>query len=263
MRPEERQSYILETAKEFGFVSISKLAKALQVSRETVRRDINLLAAKAQLRKIRGGAEPLKVPFRKDKKYMWRIRSNHQEKIAIGAEAAKLIRDGTVVALAPGASVEALAACITGVRDVTLVTNSLKITEILLQKVKQKEIHGQVHFIGGIMDADNYFSKGTIATDEIDRYHFDLSFIACTAISEQGVSLYDVEECMFSRHLLNRSACSVLIAEREKIGKSSTYILAELSSFDRIITDNSAPIPESLLKALAEANTELNIAEHL
>ena len=151
MRPEDRQKYILDTAKKLGFVSISEAAKELHVSIETVRRDINKLAAEAHLKKERGGASPFKTPFRKDKSYLWRIRDNQQEKIAIGNEAANMIRDNTVVAFAPGASIEAMVSCISGVRGVTLVTNSLKVAEILLRKTAIGEIEGQVLFVGGVL----------------------------------------------------------------------------------------------------------------
>ena len=113
------------------------------------------------------------------------------------------------------------------------------------------------------MSAVFYFTKGTAATDEIDRFRFDLCFIACTALSEAGASLYDVEECFYARHLMQRSAHSVLIAEREKLGKASTYIVSGLGGFDRIITDDGAAIPEGILRALESAKTELTIVKQI
>ncbi len=263
MRPEDRRKFILNTAKRFGFVSISEAAKELHVSIETVRRDINKLAAEALLKKERGGATPFKPPFRKDKSYLWRSRDNQQEKIAIGNEAANMIRGNTVVAFAPGTSIEAVASQISDVEGVTLVTNSLKIADILLRKTASGEIKGQVLFVGGVLDAVNYFTKGASATDEIDRFHFDLCFIACTALSEAGASLYDVEECFYARHLMQHSAHSVLIAEREKLGKVSTYIVSGLDGFDRIITDDGAAIPEEIHRALENTKTELTVVKQV
>ena len=78
MRSEERQNYILKIAQENGFVSIEEASKALDVSIETVRRDINKLCGNGSLRKTRGGAVPIKLACRKDVEYLSRIKSNQQ-----------------------------------------------------------------------------------------------------------------------------------------------------------------------------------------
>ena len=52
MRSEERKQYIMKQAQENGFVSIPKTAASLGVSVETVRRDINTLCEKNQLKKV-------------------------------------------------------------------------------------------------------------------------------------------------------------------------------------------------------------------
>lgn len=261
MRAEERQKFILETAKDLGFVSMSEAAKALNVSLETVRRDINKLAEKGQLKKARGGASPLKVMVRKDGDYLWRISNFHQEKIAIGAEAAGMIKDNMMVAFTPGASMEALVSSISNVKNVTFVTNSLKIAEILLHKIDLDEIQGRVLFIGGFMDGDCLSTKGTAATDEIDKCHFDIAFIACTALSEAGASLHDIELSFYSHHLMQRSTRSVLIAESDKVNKEANHLISELGDFDRIIIDNKIAPSEGIMKAIENSNTELVIVK--
>ena len=70
MRPEERHQYILNTIKKKGFVSILDAAAALDVSDETIRRDINILNEKNLLKKVRGGASAIKLPYRKEKEYL-------------------------------------------------------------------------------------------------------------------------------------------------------------------------------------------------
>ena len=257
MRPEERQKFILETAKDLGFVSMSEAAKALNVSLETVRRDINALAEKGQLKKARGGASPLKSIFRKDGDYSWRIRNFHQKKIIIGAEAAKLIKDNMFVAVSPGTSMEAMASMITDVKNVTFVINDIKIAEILLRKIEAEEIDGRILFIGGLMDG--FSTKGTPVIDEIDKYHFDIAFVACTALSEAGASLFDIETSYYSQHLMKRSTYSVLLAESDKVNKESTHLISELSNFDRIIIDNGTAPSDGIMKALENAGTELVI----
>ena len=260
-RSEYRQKYILSIAKENGFVSISDAAKHLDVSIETVRRDINKLCESNALKKVRGGAAPIKLSIRKDADYTLRIRHNQQEKLTIGMEAAKLIRDGSVVALDCGVSIQSVAHCVSGVQNVTFVTNAIPTASILLDKLASGEISGHVIMIGGEMDAKNKFSKGTPATDLIDKYYFDISFISCTALSSKRVSLCSLDECSYSKHLIERSAVSVLIAESDKVGKNSVCSFAKTTDFDRIITDDKIQIPSEFEKELKGTKTELTIVK--
>lgn len=260
-RSEERQKFILRVAKESGFVSISDIARRLDVSIETIRRDINKLCEGNQLKKVRGGASPTKLPIRKDTDYTLRIRHNQHEKLTIGMEAATLIRDGNVVALDCGVSVQSIAHCVSGLQNITFVTNSIPTASILLDKFATGEISGRVILIGGEMDVLNRFSKGASATDLIDKYYFDISFISCTALSIDEVSSYSLDECAYSKHLIERSALSVLIAESEKVGKNSVCGFAKLSDFDKIIVDDRIGMPPEFEKALEDSKTELVIVK--
>ena len=259
MRSDERQKYILSTAQLNGFVSISEAASALDVSIETIRRDINKLCGANKLKKTRGGASPTKLHFRKDGEYSVRICHNQKEKVCIGIEAASMIESGSIVALDCGVSIQYIASCVSGVSNVTFVTNSIPTAVILLKKLENKEISGRLIFIGGEIDAKNRFSKGTQSTDAVDSHYFDIAFISCTALSSECVASYSIDEAFFSKHLINRSAQTVLIAESEKIGKNSFSSFAKPTDFDYIIVDDKNPIPTELEAVLSGSNTELII----
>lgn len=260
IRSEERHNFLLNTAREHGFVSVSQAAARLKVSAETVRRDIEVLVNSNQLKKVRGGATPVKMPLRKDSGYLFRVHHNQQEKMSIGMKAASMIHSGNVVALDSGVSIQAIVSCLHGIHDVTFVTNSLPTALILLDKFSLGEISGRIVLIGGELDVRNRFAKGALAVDELDKYYFDLAFISCTALSVENVSSYSLDECAYSRHLLNRSATTVLIAESEKASKNSVYGFAKISDFDRIITDDKNKLPEDMLKVLSTSKTQLTVA---
>ena len=259
MRTDDRHKYILNIAQPEGFVSISKAAVHLNVSIETVRRDINQLSADGQLKKTRGGATPVKQPFRKDADYVRRLQLNQQEKFAIGAEAATLIRSGSIVALDCGVSIQTMAKCISGVENVTFVTNSIRVAGILLDKIDSGEISGRAILIGGEMDNENRFAKGAEAINSLKQYHFDLAFVSCTAASTSGVSSYSLDESNFSAQMIANSARSVLVAESVKLGKNSVKLFAELNEFERIITDDRNPIPTDIEAVLRNIKTKLII----
>lgn len=257
MRTEERQKYILNVAKSEGFVSISRAAERLSVSVETIRRDINILCKENQLKKAHGGAVPVKIPIRKDAEYLMRLHSNQQEKIAIGAEAALLIRDGSVIALDCGVSIQAMAKCISGVENVTFITNSIPTAAILLDKIESGEITGKVILIGGEIESNNRFSMGADVNEMLKRFHFDIAFVSCTALSADGASLHTLSECAYSAQMMAQSATSVLLAESVKLGKNSVCTFAGLTEFERIITDNKNEIPFDINKVIENSNTKL------
>lgn len=261
IRADDRQKFILRAAEENGFASIRECAEQLDVSIETVRRDISCLCDKHQLKKTRGGAVPTRIPMRRDSNYNTRIHQNLQEKHSVGMAAASMVRDGLVVGLDCGVSIQAVARCMTGLRDLTLVTNSLPTASILTEKCASGEIGGRVILIGGELDVRNHFSRGASATDELDKYYFDMSFISCTAISADSVSSYNADECAYSAHLLQRSARAILIADSNKVGKKSVKCFAAPKDFDAVILNNRTSIPDDLADQLRDSKTELIIVD--
>lgn len=254
----QRKNYILRTAQAEGFVSIPKTAEKFGVSIETIRRDVNQLCALHQLKKVHGGAAPVKSPVRKDPRFMTRIRQNQQGKIAISEEAVKMIRNGDVVTMDGGATTTVLASCISGVQDVTFVVNSLPIAGILVEKIDVGEISGKVIIIGGELDIKTQSASDVLAATTIDKYHFDLAFISCSSLSATGVSNSSLSGALV-RKLMDHASVSVLIADSDKIGKNSIYEFAKPTDFDRIILDDQVPCPVELEKALEESDTKLTI----
>ncbi len=263
MKPEDRLEYILSTAVREGFVSISEASRVLDVSIETVRRDINLLCMENKVTKVRGGACPVKRMLRRDAEYMLRKGENPHAKFAIGQKAAQLIRNGDVVILDCGVSIQMIAATVSGVRDVTFITNSVPTMSILLDKFASEEITGRGILIGGEMDTRNRFTRGLAAAEALEQYSANLAFISCTAVSAEAVSSYSMDESCFSRRIMQRASSSVLIAESEKFGKNSVQSFAKVTSFSKIITDSEKHFPDEILQILETSDTELILAGRL
>lgn len=257
IRAEERQNYILNVAKENGFASIADIAEKLNVSIETIRRDINELCKENLVKKVRGGAVLDKPACRKDDDFLLRIKSNQHQKLSIGARAASMIQDGFVVALDAGASVQSIASCIKNVKNVTFIVNSISIAGILLDKFKKGEISGRIIFVGGELDTQNRFSKGAMASSAVGNFYFDIAFISCTAVSCEAVSSYNLDECSYSKQLIDRASSSVLIAESNKIDKNSICSFAKISDFSTIITDGKNQVSDLFKKQCENAKTEL------
>ena len=258
MRSVQRQEYLLKKAQENNFVSISKTAKALGVSIETVRRDINALCQLGQLKKVHGGAAPVKLPLRKDAGFMTRVHENQQAKIAICREAAKLIHDGDVVMMDSGATCYVLASCISGVRDVTFVINSLRIATVLMDKLRAGEITGKVILLGGELD-QNFISYDLTTIDELRNYHSHIAFITCTSLNWNSVANSNSASSIFVQRMMEQSNVSVLITDSDKIEKNSVYTFAKPTDLQRIIIDDQKPIPTDFLESLQNSQTKLTV----
>ncbi len=257
----DRLTYILHSAMDTGYVSISDMSKQLGVSEATIRRDIHILCNQNKLKKIRGGAYPVKTQIRQEVNYMIRKRKNEQIKYCIGREAAHMIRDGNVVFLAAGVSTEAIAEAISNVHGVTFVTNSISIASMLVMKCSYREITGHVIIPGGEIDIQNRYMMGTTSVKNLDHFHFDLAFISCTAIAQPEVFAAYLDEGYTAEHILKHTKNAILIAESEKFGKRAVYKCALTTDFSHIITDNSNPIPDYIKEQIALSKTKFVIVD--
>lgn len=243
-----------------GFLSISDAAKALSVSIETIRRDINQLSRDGLIRKVRGGAEPMNKQLRKDAPKPLRLYENEDEKKRVGWVAAQMIRDNSIVGLDGGASIQVMVSYVSNVQNVTFITNSLPIATILSDKLFRKEITGQLIFIGGVMDIESRYSYGALTYDALKPFNFDRVFLSCSALSGLGASDYKTEGSAFSSLLAAHSIQTVLLAETDKLGKNSLYKYAELTDFDYIILDDPASLPKDMKSILEQSATEVLFA---
>ncbi|HSD34672.1 MAG TPA: DeoR/GlpR family DNA-binding transcription regulator, partial [Alphaproteobacteria bacterium] len=122
MLAEQRQSLILAMVNQRGSVSITEMQRKLKVSRETIRRDLVLLADRNALRKTHGGALSLE---RSEPEIALREVTNAEAKRWIGRRAAALVPDGASVILASGSTVQAVAEALLAREGLTVFTNSL------------------------------------------------------------------------------------------------------------------------------------------
>lgn len=260
MRFQERKDYIIQKITQDGFVSISNVAKNLDVSIETIRRDINKLDNEGIIKKVRGGAEPSKSFLRKDVPRSMRLYIREDEKNRVGQAAALLIRDNSIIGLDCGVSIQLMAKYISGVQNVTIVTNSLPIASIIEDKMFCKEITGRLIFIGGEIDIQNRFARGALATDTLAMYHFDQAFLSCSAISTQGVSCHNIEESVFAGHMMRQATQKILLSEKDKLNKNSLHKYCEMTDFDYIVLDEPSSLPIDIKKTLEKSSTEIIFA---
>jgi len=163
------------------------------------------------------------------------------------------------VTLDSGATNVLLARHITGVENVTFVVNSLHIANVLAERLENGEISGKLIMIGGVVDSPERRTADTHALESLDPFRFDLAFLTASAVSAEGVANANLSPTVFIRKQLLHAATTILVADSEKLGSTSTYRFAMPTDFDHIFVDDRLPIPQDLLDALEGTDTKLTI----
>ena len=230
MLTRQRKDYILEVLKEQGQVIAKSISRELQLSEDTIRRDLRELAAEGRLQRVHGGALPAS-PAIVD--FAGRQQQAPDEKLAIGRAAAKLIHPGQVVILDGGTSTLQVVAHLPLDLRATVVTHSPTIAVALVQHTNI-----EVVLIGGRLFKHSVVTVGAAAVEAIARIRADLFFMGVTGIHpDAGLTTGDLEEAHIKRALSASAAETHVLLTAEKINAASPYLIAPLSDIDGIVVD--------------------------
>ena len=179
MLARHRQSLILQAVRSDGSARVSDLTQRLGVSDMTIRRDLEVLARDGLVEKVHGGAVLPGTPSSHEPGFEAKLVLERPEKTSIARAAARMVTPGTAVALAAGTTTFALAQCLLDVPGLTIVTNSLRVTNVF------SGIRGgldgtadSVVLTGGVRTPSDAL-VGPIADLTIRSLHFDVLFLGC------------------------------------------------------------------------------------
>lgn len=234
MPPSKRQREILQVLEHEGTVALSDLARKLDVSLETIRRDIRPLADSGRLIKMHGAISLLstigEAPFEK------RMRENREGKKSIAAAVAATIRDGDSIMMDTGTTTSFLARELIGHRRLTVVTNSSDIARTLATLNDNK-----VYMAGGELRSDNGAAFGSTAIDFVSRFSVTHAIISTGAVNVQGMMDYDFEEAEFARTVLMRGRRKLVVTDHSKFGREGLVRVAGFEAITEIATDMRPP----------------------
>jgi DeoR/GlpR family transcriptional regulator of sugar metabolism len=156
-----------------------------------------------------------------------------QAKEAISAKAAELVRPGMAVALMGGSSVYALAKRLRDVPALTIVTNSVPISDLFAQKSRADQT---IVLTGGVRTPTDSL-VGNISTEVFSRFNLDLVFMGTHGMdSEFGFSSPNLVEAETNREVIRRSAKFVVLADASKWGVKGFSAFATFDQADVVIT---------------------------
>lgn len=246
-----RQEQILEKILDTGFVSIDELVDHFQVTPQTIRRDLNLLAKDKKVRRHHGGAgiESSTV----NTTYQARKGMNFEAKDKLAAALVKMIPDGSSLFINIGTTTEAIAQALLQHRNLQIVTNNIHVASILSAKDDFSVIiaGGEVrHRDGGIV--------GEATRDFINQFQMDFGIIGISGIHTDGTLLdFDYSEVRVAQTIIENSRQVLLAADHSKIGRNAMVRLGNISQADHFFTDKSPP--GEICDILAASQVQLHL----
>jgi DeoR/GlpR family transcriptional regulator of sugar metabolism len=233
-----------------GYLEIPALARDLQVSEMTVRRDLQLLANDGELHRLRAGAS---LPAAARGGFARPASAGRDAKQRIGLLAAGLIGQGDVIAIDAGSTAFAVAEVLPLGLVNCVVTGSLPVLQLLAEREEPPVIA-----LGGELHRASRALTGARAIDSALGLRVNHFFAGAASINASGVYINSDTERTVKRALMTSANQVVLLAEARKFGTFAPVRLCQLEDVHVIVT--SAPPPPEIAAALDLAGVSVKIA---
>jgi DeoR family transcriptional regulator, fructose operon transcriptional repressor len=235
MYAEERRETIVDRARRDGRVEVAALATDLDVTTETIRRDLTELEQLGLLRRVHGGAIPADR-LRIERAVADRAQHAAAEKARIAKAALAHVPTRATILLDAGTTTQALAALLPDDRHLTVVTNSLPIATDLAAHQDT-----EVHLLGGRVRGRTLATVDDWAQRALADLAPDLAFVAANGVSAgRGLTTPDPAEAAVKRAMVRAGRRVVLLADHTKLGEDHFVRFADLGDLDLLVTDSGA-----------------------
>lgn len=227
----DRHTAILSTAQAQGRVMVDALAKRLDVSAHTIRRDINTLCEQGKLRRLHGGAEYIEGSS--NLPYSTRSTLNVASKNQIAAQVAQLIPDGATLFFSIGTTPALVAAALAEREGLTIITNNLNAAMALSDAPGARII-----LPGGELRLPDRDILGPQVLDLFQAYRADFAIYGVGGIDGDGSLLdFHEEEVQNRQSLQSNARASILVADASKFGRRAAAVGGKLSDADHVVID--------------------------
>lgn len=212
-------------------LKVTELSMLLDVTEETIRRDLEILEEKNYVIRIRGGAiekksEGFETPsLEREKRYL-------PEKNALAKKACSFIEEGEIIAIDASSTCLQIAKKIAN-KPLTVITNSIQVS---IELAKKKKI--TVILTGGYLRQESMSLVGVSSDKIINDYHIDKFFISSAAIhSEWGVSDSHEMQAKTKERIADLSESIIVLADHSKFDQKSLVRWLPIENIDMVITD--------------------------
>jgi DeoR/GlpR family transcriptional regulator of sugar metabolism len=249
---EDRRRKLLEAVNAKGSLTVSEAEKALEVSRMTVHRDLDVLAAQGLVRKVHGGVvavqqrgadlfDPRARPFEE------RLAANRDAKRAIAKHVAKLVAKASTLLLDASSTVYHLSETLVPEgRELFVTTGSLPLFSELVRRGGMR-----VALHGGEPHARTGSLVGPLALASLGDLRFDFAVISALGVLEEEGAAFvsNQEEADVKRSYLGHARKKILAIDSSKFGQSAPFKLGAIGDYDFVVTEKGVLAPHELVGA--------------
>jgi DeoR family transcriptional regulator of aga operon len=254
---EVRREQILTFINARDFVRVTDLSARFRVSEVTVRGDLEVLAERGDIRRIRGGAMPRALP-RIERPFEEVKNALVNEKSAIARAAASLISPGETLILDVGTTTTEVARALIqreDLLDIVIFTNALNIALELEKAIPRFT----VVITGGTLRPLQHSLVDPLGMLMFERIKVHTVILGCNGIDPRsGVTNVNLPETEIKRRMLQAAKRRILVADGSKLGETALAYLCGVDEVDLLITDTSAD--PTILTALRERGLEVMLA---
>lgn len=235
MYAEERRQAITEAARRDGRVEVAALAGLLEVTPETVRRDLSDLERRGVLHRVHGGAIPAER-FLGEPELEAKTAVMAAQKRRIATAALELVPVGGTALLDAGTTTGELAKQLPDL-ELTVITNGLPIATTLAPRSQLT-----VHAIGGRVRGRTLAAVDGWATRTLSDLRVDVAFVATNGFSAaRGLSTHDPAEAEAKAAMIAAARRVVLLTDHTKYGVDQLVRYAGLDEVAVLVTDTGLP----------------------
>ncbi|RAU37795.1 DeoR/GlpR family DNA-binding transcription regulator [Enterobacter sp. ECC-175] len=228
MHKTARQKYVLDILTEQGQASIAELAERMQVSADTIRRDLTDLEKEGLAQKNHGGAIALNLSAmtRQGRSVLL-----PQTKQLLGKRVAECVPAGSTLFLDAGSTVLAVAGHLKG--PLTAITTSLDIAQLFSDREDIELI-----LLGGNWDPQQRLFAGSATLSLLSRYRADIAILgACAIHAELGLSASKEADADVKRAMLAASRERWIVADHLKLNHCEPYLVSGLADIQQLFLD--------------------------
>lgn len=249
----ERVEKILEYVNMHKKAKIEELSEIFNISKVTIRSDINELAKNGLVVKTHGGVLSVQNHFSMEIPSSRKFTINIEAKRKIGYHAAKLISDDDVIILDAGSTTYEVARNIKS-SNVTVITNDLKIGMEISRHPKQKLI-----MPGGSLEQSVYTLLGEETTNFFSKVHVKKLFLGCDAMDlEFGISNRTLREVSVKQSMMHAAEEIIVVTDSTKLHKKVFAHVCSMFDVDKVIIDK---IDEKTLQMLTSGGVDVIISD--
>ena len=242
MLKKERQAFILHKVNLHNRVLSSDLSQAINVSEDTIRRDLQELSDFGKLIKVHGGAlsKSFSSSFNSSKIYAI------ESKKRIAQKAASLIKDGMFILTSGGTTITEMAKALPESLKATFITGSL---QAAIEYTHHPNI--DIIFIGDKVLKSSQITVGGEAIAKIKQIKADLCFLGINALDlNHGLTDNDWEVVQLKKAMIESSAKVVALSISEKLNTTQRIKVCDIQDINILITelDDNSPLLDAYKK---------------